>query len=74
MRLKTLFMLGAAAYAWKRFSNSSAGGARRMHQEHDLDAALDDTFPASDPPSMTSPTTNTASIRPESQRRNKMPH
>ena len=58
MRLKTLFLLGAAAYAWKHFSaKANAGGGRvsRRHQEHDLDMALDDTFPASDAPSTTVP-------------------
>jgi len=64
MRLKTLFLLGAAAYAWKRFSNGQAGSRQlRRHQEHDLDVALDDTFPASDPPSMTTPSSSTAGIR-----------
>ena len=66
MRLKTLSLLGAAAYAWKHFSSKAGAGtgrASRRHQEHDLDMALDDTFPASDPPSMTSPVSNTAGLR-----------
>lgn len=69
VRLKTLLLVGAAAYAWKRFSGSRGGGGMRRHQEDELDTALDDTFPASDPPSMTSPTSTTASVRPESMRR-----
>ena len=65
MRLKTLFLLGAAAYAWKRFSDKGQMGTRQMrrHQERDLDLALDDSFPASDPPSMTTPSSSTSGIR-----------
>ena len=69
MRLRTLLLVGAAAYAWKRFSGSGRAGGIRRHQEDELDTALDDTFPASDPPAMTSPTSNTASVRPESMGR-----
>jgi len=59
-------LVGAAAYAWKRFSESRAAAGSRRGREDELDSALDDTFPASDPPSMTSPTSTTASVRPES--------
>lgn len=69
MRLRTLLLVGAAAYAWKRFSESRSAGGMRRGRDDELDNALDDTFPASDPPAMTSPTSTTASMRPESMRR-----
>lgn len=62
MRLKTLLMLGGAVYAWKRYSEKGSLFARPHSRERELDEALDETFPASDPPSMTSPST-TAGIR-----------
>ena len=62
MRLKTLLMLGAAAYAWKKYSETGTLLPHSRGRERELDEALDETFPASDPPSMTSPST-TAGIR-----------
>lgn len=74
MRLKTLLLIGGAAYAWKRWKDSQGAYGSRRHQEDELDTALDDTFPASDPPAMTSPSSTTSSVRAETLRRNKTSH
>ena len=73
MKLRTLLLLGAGAYAWKRYSANRNAGQRRS-EDRRLDQALDDTFPASDPPSMTTPTSTTAGIRQDQLRRDTPAH
>lgn len=52
MALKLIAIAAVAATLWHRHKNRQ--DQDRVHQDRQLDEALDESFPASDPPSMTS--------------------
>lgn len=57
MRLRWLVLLPLAALGARHLMDYNRRCSIRQNASDHLDDALDDTFPASDPPSMTSSTT-----------------
>jgi len=53
MSLKTLVVAGLAFAWWRRANRTRARERAVADQEARLDEALDESFPASDPPSIT---------------------
>lgn len=53
MNLKTIVAAGLAVAWWRHAKRKQVSERARVEQEERLDEALDESFPASDPPSIT---------------------
>ena len=61
MSLKWLTLLSVGWFAYRRARVTQP--SKRTHDDSQLDEALDETFPASDPPAMTSPTSSGSTVQ-----------